>query len=904
MAVRGNFPSRGKPVFIVTTITFVLATVFVAARLLSRFVILKKRTWDDWVIFLAWAIALGLSFAINYGAWNGLGRHDVNIPDDWLPALRRSEYAFTVLYNPALMATKTSILIFYLRMSENTQRFLRSTSYATLGLVNVEGLVMTFMNAFQCNPVMAAFTSASGKCMSVLTLYICSAPVNIVANLAILVLPIPLLTGMHLPQRQKTILVFTFSLGIFVTIVDVVRIHYLQKATDFQSGIQSSRLGEAHDFGWNASLSFLWSVIEVNVGIICACIPTLKPLVRCLLPSMILDPIRHATKSNSEETRRHLSGAVARRSSVVAPLAPTAVMNNGGDPVLEMEMMEFLTTPEMNAATLKAGMIRNHQAASTRRTSGHSSVYFGLIDMKSPKSMLKTRGMESFKYCTAVMILFFLWGFSYGLLNALNNEISMVNHETVAQKLGLSASYFVGYLIGPITLGQWVLRKHGFRATFVSGLCVYGVGTLMFWPSSVLSSWPGFLTCQFVAGCGLAILETAANPFVALCGPVQYSEYRLLLCQGVQAVGSVLSSIFAQKVLFTDVQPDSLLDVQWTYLAVTLVCVALALFFYYMPLPEASDAHLQQLSENLSISPSQKIFSGKLPLIYTTAFLAITCQFVYVAAQESNAVWFGPLLESLSPTSTFTITSKDYIIVGATLFALSRFIFAFLCLIIAPRLLLLSCFLFGILFSILTHTLQVSANGIAAPILMLYFFEGPIFPLIFAIGIRGMGRRTKWTASLIVAAVSGGSAFPFVMWFIEKHTSAQNAYWVIIILYVIGTLFPIYLTVVPSVRHQVDPAIASSLGDRRLDSDGGLNSRRVSNFFSTLWTRKDSQAPGTRQQGSHGSLLITMSENPSGSSGGGRFTSICGKRKGSNAAWVEQREDSESSPCPPRWNKD
>lgn len=90
--------SRGPQVFAATTVTIVLATAFVAARLISRFGIVQKHTWDDWLIIIAWFIAFGLSFAIDYGTSKGLGRRDENIKHEWLPALRSSEYAFTILY--------------------------------------------------------------------------------------------------------------------------------------------------------------------------------------------------------------------------------------------------------------------------------------------------------------------------------------------------------------------------------------------------------------------------------------------------------------------------------------------------------------------------------------------------------------------------------------------------------------------------------------------------------------------------------------------------------------------------------------------------------------------------------------------------------------------------------------
>ena len=142
---------------------------------------------------------------------------------------------------------------------------MRAASYITLAVVNVAGVVLTFLNIFQCRPVRAAFdpSAADAQCISIVTLYLASAPVNIITDLAILVLPIPVLTGMHLPQRQKTVLVMTFTLGIFVVVVDVIRIFYLQQsAVDAAGNLTDARLGTKLDFAWYASLALMWSSVE------------------------------------------------------------------------------------------------------------------------------------------------------------------------------------------------------------------------------------------------------------------------------------------------------------------------------------------------------------------------------------------------------------------------------------------------------------------------------------------------------------------------------------------------------------------------------------------------------------------------------------------------------------------
>ena len=145
----GYTPDRGPAVFAVTTATLALATFFVVARMISRHFIVGRLTWDDKIIALAWLIAFFLSFTIDLGAVNGLGKHDDDIPRSQWVVLRRCEYVFSILYNPALMATKTSIILFLLRLFKDTQFVLRWASYTLLAIVNIAGLILTFMNIFQ-----------------------------------------------------------------------------------------------------------------------------------------------------------------------------------------------------------------------------------------------------------------------------------------------------------------------------------------------------------------------------------------------------------------------------------------------------------------------------------------------------------------------------------------------------------------------------------------------------------------------------------------------------------------------------------------------------------------------------------------------------------------------------------
>ncbi|CAM1501025.1 Fc.00g101870.m01.CDS01 [Cosmosporella sp. VM-42] len=879
LAHDGDFPDRGPAVFAVTAATLVLATVFVAARMVCRAFIVRNFTWDDRVMMLAWLITFFLSFTICYGVRNGLGRHDTDIPDEHWPILRRCEYVFSILYNPALMATKTSILIFYLRLASNTQRVLRFASWLTLAIVNIAGIILTFMNIFQCKPTDAAWNSDFNEqtsCIPLLTEFICSSPVNIVTDLAILALPIPVLTGMRLPSRQKTILVLTFTIGIFVTIVDVIRIYYLQQAiTEVPTGSSSdpsSRFGGQADFAWNASLSLLWSAVEVNVGMTCACVPTLKPLVLKLLPAMLYDPdgtrsdrSKGPNDSDTPSTGNH--GNVATPPPVAFPGSQKPLSDSNAP----MSAMEFLTTPfgpsdralQANGNTTQTGTTLTSTTL-TSSTSTENGVYFGFVNMARPKSMLKSNASESLKYCTIVSILFLLWGVSYGLLNTLNNVVAAVNHMSTAQTLGMTSAYFGGgYFFGPLLVGEWILRRDehnrsrrhrrgnssentgGFKVTFIVGLCIYGVGTIIFWPSAVTNSYGGFMLSNFVVGFGLSVLEVGANAFLILCGPPEYGETRLLLAQGVQGVGSLLSGLLAQKVFFKDIAQDTmsksnsmtLINVQWTYLGITLLCVILGLFFYYMPLPEVNDDELEESAKHLSIDPQKRSFGG-LQLRTWALILAVVAQYSYVAAQECNSIYFRSLMISILPNQENTGTDaasgsnespnpdkppgislsiQDYLLIGHTAFAVSRFMAAgFTYLSVShprlpkPRAVLTTCIALCFLFALLPVVIRPpNPNLLVIPIILFFFFEGPIWPLIFAIGLRGQGRRTKRAAAFITMGASGPAFFPFVMYaIIARGGTVKTAFVVIIALQAVTMAYPIFLEFVKDAKKLSDPCPA------------------------------------------------------------------------------------------------
>jgi fucose permease len=719
------------------------------------------------------------------------------------------------------MATKTSILIFYLTLSR-TNKIFRYATLATLAVVNVGGIALTLLNILQCRPTNAAFQTPvpdSAHCTNIVTIYLSSAPLNIITDLAILFLPMPILTSMRLPKKQKTILVITFGFGIFVAVVDVVRIAYLQsaardnlRAVQEQSGETGTDSRNTDDFSWYASLSFMWSAIEINIGIMCACVPALKPLVTRFLPHWVLDGtiLRDKTATHTsdsmhmsipdivESPRRPTLGDSPRRSTFpgrpTSPLAkpPPALIGQGES----VDMMAFLTTPEMDQMPHLAETNTFATCATTARRP--SVTFFDFVDMNRKKNITLMSNKESIYPLMMVTILFFIWGFAYGLLDTLNAQFQAVAHMSTGQTVGQHSAYFLGYIIGPLTFGRLVFRYWGFKACYAVGLVIYACGALVFWPSAVLTSFPAFLISNFITGLGLSTLELSANPFIVLCGPPEYAEARLNLSQAIQAIGSVLSPLLAKKVLFK-ASAGSLIDVQWTYLGISFFTVVLAIAFFSVPLPEATDEELENASARMPIPRHQKFGTSGIKVMWISFGLGVFSIFCYVGGQESTSTSFAKYLSIVMPS----LDTVSHQAIGHTAFAVSRFLAAIANIWIKPRYILM----FFFVGSIACGAACMSGTGPtpAALIVILMFFEGPLFPQIYAQALRGMGKHTKDAAVLLTAAIGGGAVFPPIMYAASKARDTQYAFCVVVAAYAAGFLFPLWLSANPTARVLADP---------------------------------------------------------------------------------------------------
>jgi MFS transporter, FHS family, L-fucose permease len=284
-----------------------------------------------------------------------------------------------------------------------------------------------------------------------------------------------------------------------------------------------------------------------------------------------------------------------------------------------------------------------------------------------------------------VTILFFMWGFAYGLLDVLNSHFQKVLNISQGKSGGLQAAYFGAYFIGPLTYSGWIVRRFGYRWAFIFGLCVYGVGALMFCTNS-FPRFGGFCGSMFIVGSGLSTLETAANPFIATCEPPRYSELRLTLAQAFQAIDTVVAPVLASQVIFKNVDDNSLTSVQWVYLGIAIFVFLLAIVFFFVPLPEVTDA---DMADQAQLSARDTDFEDKPLRQQYTLFYGVLAQFCYVGAQVAYAGYFINYVTWVRP-GTAHATGSNLLAVAQGCFAIGRFLASGLLKFIKPRFVLMT----------------------------------------------------------------------------------------------------------------------------------------------------------------------------------------------------------------------
>ncbi|KAK8137527.1 hypothetical protein PG984_003020 [Apiospora sp. TS-2023a] len=297
--------SRQALLFVVLSVLMAIATGVVGLRFYTRAVILGLIGLDDWLCL----VSLGTILAFGGIALNlvtkGLGRHVGTLPLPEFHDYMKTFFVMVVFYNLAIASFKLCFLAQYYRIiNSKTMRRLIFAATAFVGVTQVS------LNIFQCTPVSGFWEPGPGvKCLPIVPGWYIAAAGNIVADILIILIPLPLIKGLNLPRAQKLALAGIFCLGFLTTAISLIRVKYLPQGIDTT---------------WDNVDTTFWSMAECCTGILCVSLPTLRPLALRWFPRVFMALSRSTGGSSGRPTK---SGASKSR-----PWQPKDLESRGGNP--------------------------------------------------------------------------------------------------------------------------------------------------------------------------------------------------------------------------------------------------------------------------------------------------------------------------------------------------------------------------------------------------------------------------------------------------------------------------------------------------------------------------------------------------------------------------------------------
>jgi MFS transporter, FHS family, L-fucose permease len=390
-----------------------------------------------------------------------------------------------------------------------------------------------------------------------------------------------------------------------------------------------------------------------------------------------------------------------------------------------------------------------------------------------------------------VTSLFFLWGLANSLNGPLIKHFQTALDLNPAQAGIVDSAFYIGYFVMALPAAM-LMNRIGYKKGILIGLVTYAAGALAFYPAAELRVYGVFLFALFVIACGLAFLETAANPYVTVLGDPKSAESRINFAQSFNGLSIILGPVIGSLFIFSDKEyTNEMLNampfeqaeviriaeaqsVQAPYLLIAGAVLFVSVLFAITKMPEIS-------------SEGERSASFKGITRHRHLVLGVIAQFFYVGAQASLWAYFinlklhyaneenlriveilYPVRDGMTPTQLAGFHASFALVlfmigrfVGTALLTRFRANRVLAVYALASVVLLVIAFLGSGLFSIVAISLT-------------YFFMSIMFPTIFSLSIKNLGDQVKLGSGLVIMAIAGGAVLPpFTGWFFQS--APENA---------------------------------------------------------------------------------------------------------------------------------
>jgi glucose/galactose transporter len=382
-----------------------------------------------------------------------------------------------------------------------------------------------------------------------------------------------------------------------------------------------------------------------------------------------------------------------------------------------------------------------------------------------------------------VGVLFFIIGFLTWVNGPLITFVRLAFDLNEVNAFLVLMVFYLSYFFLALP-SSWILRRTGMKKGLALSLFVMAIGAAAFGQFSTARWYPGALAGLFVIGSGLALQQTAINPYISILGPIESAARRIALMGICNKVAGILAPIVigtlvlhgvgdlsAQVASADPATKEQLLDafaaqIHGPYLTMAGILVLLAVAVLFSPLPELKASEVNAAPRGAGGGDRASIFA------FPHLWLGVLCLFVYVGVEVMAGDAIGTYGHGfdlpLDRTKIFTSFTLGAMLAGylAGLVLIPK-------VISQARYLSVSAVL-GVLFSFGAYATHgyVSVGFVAA----LGFANAMMWPAIFPLAIKGLGRFTEIGSALLVMGIAGGAIIPQLFALLKQHYDFQAVF--------------------------------------------------------------------------------------------------------------------------------
>ncbi|MDE1157745.1 MAG: sugar MFS transporter [Neorhizobium sp.] len=386
----------------------------------------------------------------------------------------------------------------------------------------------------------------------------------------------------------------------------------------------------------------------------------------------------------------------------------------------------------------------------------------------------------------ALTSLFFMWGFITCLNDILIPHLKNVFSLNYTQSMLIQLCFFGAYFIVSLPAGALV-KRISYKWGIVVGLVIAAIGCALFIPAASYRVYGLFLGALFVLAAGVTVLQVAANPYVTELGAPETAASRLTLTQAFNALGTTIAPLFGAFLILsaatgavTNATPEQI-DVmraaeagavRFPYLILAIAFLVLAAIFAALKLPHVEEE--QHAASEGADRPSA--------WSYRHLVLGAVGIFVYVGGEVSIGSFLVNFLASPDIGNIAEADAAHYVSYFWGGAMIGRFIGSFAMRYIDDG----KALTFNAVIAALLLLLTILSTGHVAmwSVLLIGLFNSIMFPTIFSLALKGLGRHTSQGSGILCLAIVGGAILPVVQGALADTIGIQLAFFMPIICYI------------------------------------------------------------------------------------------------------------------------